>query len=52
MILPENIIESDEDKRIMVEADLSKGQKGNYLVFLKGLIMIKMRNSMKMATEE
>ena len=38
-------MESDEDKRIMVEADLSKGQTGDYLLFTqKVLIMIKMRN--------
>jgi hypothetical protein len=30
-------IESDEDKRIMVEADLSKGQKGSYLVYSEGI---------------
>lgn len=30
-------IESDEDKRIMVEADLSKGQKGSYLLFSEGI---------------
>lgn len=30
-------IESDEDKRIMVEADLSKGQTGNYLLFTEGI---------------
>jgi len=31
------IIESDEDKRIMVEADLSKGQTGSYLLFTEGI---------------
>jgi hypothetical protein len=30
-------IESDEDKRIMVEADLSKGQTGSYLLFTEGI---------------
>jgi len=30
-------IESDEDKRVMVEADLSKGQKGSYLLFSEGI---------------
>jgi hypothetical protein len=30
-------IESDEDKRIMAEADLSKGQKGQYLVLSEGI---------------
>ena len=30
-------IESDEDKRIMVQADLSKGQSGNYLVYSEGI---------------
>jgi hypothetical protein len=30
-------IESEEDRRIMVEADLSKGQTGNYLVFTEGI---------------
>jgi len=29
-------IESTEDKRIMAEADLAKGQTGNYLVFSEG----------------
>lgn len=29
--------ESDEDKRVMVPADLSKGQKGDYLVFSEGI---------------
>jgi len=29
-------IESDEDKRIMAEADLSKGQRGRYLLFTEG----------------
>jgi hypothetical protein len=29
--------ESDEDKRVMVPADLSKGQKGGYLVFSEGI---------------
>lgn len=30
-------IESDEDNRIMVEADLSKGQKGEFLLFSEGI---------------
>jgi hypothetical protein len=30
-------IESDEDKRVMVEADLSKGQTGSYLLFTEGI---------------
>ncbi|MFZ0283034.1 MAG: M14 family metallopeptidase [Bacteroidales bacterium] len=30
-------IESDEDKRIMVRADLSKGQTGGYLVYSEGI---------------
>jgi len=30
-------IESDEDKRIMAEADLSKGQKGQYLLYSEGI---------------
>ena len=30
-------IESDEDERIMVEADISKGQSGNYLVYSEGI---------------
>ena len=30
-------IESDEDKRVMIEADLSKGQTGNYLLFTEGI---------------
>jgi hypothetical protein len=29
--------ESDEDKRVMVPADLSKGQKGSYLVYSEGI---------------
>jgi hypothetical protein len=29
--------ESDEDKRVMVNADLSKGQKGHWLVFSEGV---------------
>jgi hypothetical protein len=29
--------ESDEDKRVMVPADLSKGQSGNYLVYSEGI---------------
>ncbi len=29
--------ESDEDKRIMVEADLSKGQTGGYIVYSEGI---------------
>lgn len=31
-----NFIESDEDKRVMAAADISKGQKGNYLVYSEG----------------
>ena len=31
-----NFIESDEDKRVMTTADISKGQKGNYLVYSEG----------------
>lgn len=30
-------IESDEDKRVMVSADLSKGQTGGYLVYSEGI---------------
>ncbi|MGB4292307.1 MAG: M14 family metallopeptidase [Bacteroidales bacterium] len=30
-------IESTDDKRVMVEADLSKGQKGTYLLFSEGV---------------
>jgi hypothetical protein len=30
-------IKSDEDERIMAEADISKGQAGNYLVFSEGI---------------
>ena len=30
-------IESDEDQRIMVPADISKGQTGNYLVYSEGI---------------
>jgi hypothetical protein len=30
-------IESHEDKRVMVEADISKGQSGNYLLFTEGI---------------
>lgn len=30
-------IESDEDKRVMALADISKGQTGNYLVFSEGI---------------
>lgn len=30
-------IESEEDKRVMVQADLSKGQSGGYLVFSEGI---------------
>jgi hypothetical protein len=30
-------IESEEDKRIMVPADLSKGQKGSFLVYSEGI---------------
>jgi hypothetical protein len=29
--------ESEDDKRIMVQADLSKGQKGTYLVYTEGI---------------
>ena len=32
-----NYIESEEDNRIMIPADLSKGQKGNYLVYSEGI---------------
>jgi hypothetical protein len=32
-----NYIESEEDKRVMVKADLSKGQSGAYLLFSEGL---------------
>lgn len=32
-----NYIESDEDKRIMVQADISKGQTGDYLVYSEGI---------------
>ena len=32
-----NYIESDEDKRVMVRADISKGQTGDYLVFSEGI---------------
>jgi hypothetical protein len=31
-----NYIESDEDKRVMTKADISKGQKGIYLVYSEG----------------
>lgn len=31
-----NFIESDEDKRLMATADISKGQTGNYLVYSEG----------------
>ncbi len=31
-----NYIESDEDKRVMVPADISKGQTGNYIVYSEG----------------
>jgi len=31
-----SFIENDEDKRLMVTADLSKGQKGNYQVYSEG----------------
>ncbi len=31
-----SFIESDEDKRVMVTADISKGQTGNYLVYSEG----------------
>jgi hypothetical protein len=31
-----NFIESDEDKRVMITADISKGQTGNYLVYSEG----------------
>ena len=30
-------IESDEDKRVMVAADLAKGQSGSYLVYSEGI---------------
>jgi hypothetical protein len=30
-------VESEEDKRIMVEADLSKGQTGSYLLYSEGI---------------
>lgn len=30
-------VKSDEDDRIMVEADISKGQQGNYLVYSEGI---------------
>jgi len=30
-------VESDEDKRIMIEADLSKGETGGYLLFTEGV---------------
>ena len=30
-------IKSNEDERIMVEADISKGQSGNYLVYSEGI---------------
>ena len=30
-------IESDEDKRVMIPADLSKGQNGKYLLFSEGI---------------
>jgi hypothetical protein len=30
-------IKSDEDERVMVEADISKGQSGNYLVYSEGI---------------
>jgi hypothetical protein len=32
-----NFIESDEDKRVMITADISKGQTGNYLVYSEGI---------------
>ena len=32
-----NYIESDEDKRVMVTADISKGQKGSYRVYSEGI---------------
>jgi hypothetical protein len=31
-----NYLESDEDKRVMASADISKGQTGNYLVYSEG----------------
>lgn len=31
-----NYLESDEDKRVMATADISKGQTGNYLVYSEG----------------
>jgi hypothetical protein len=39
-----NYIESDEDKRIMVPADISKGQTGKYLVYSEGTDNDKDRN--------
>ncbi len=30
-------VESDEDKRVMVQADISKGQKGGFLVYTEGI---------------
>jgi hypothetical protein len=32
-----SFIESEEDKRVMVTADISKGQTGNYLVYSEGI---------------
>ncbi len=32
-----NYVESDQDNRVMVRADISKGQTGNYLVFSEGI---------------
>jgi hypothetical protein len=32
-----NFTQSDEDKRILVPADLSKGQKGSYLLYSEGI---------------
>jgi hypothetical protein len=32
-----NYIENEEDKRVMIPADLSKGQKGSYFVYSEGI---------------
>lgn len=32
-----NFVESEEDKRVMTTADISKGQTGNYLVYSEGI---------------
>jgi hypothetical protein len=32
-----NFVESDEDKRVMITADISKGQTGNYFVYSEGI---------------